>query len=639
MTHLLSAIVAAVGLAACYGYGWLWLQLLKSTDRSDPLRVPYALGLGMGTLAYVMLGVGLLGFLTRPVLGGLAAIGWVLLAVALRSGPKSPPPQSRGGVDRLAVAIWCFVALLAGVTALSALRVPDGMDWDGLSYHLAAPKIYLRAGRIVFIPYDSHTQFPFTVEMLFTFGLAFGGPGAAKLFHWAAGWLTAIAVGLWTSRLTAGGRPVPAWVGAAAAVAFGSMPLVLWEIGTSYVDLGTALFQFLALAALLDAVSFQEGRPVLDPRRAALAGIFTGFALGTKYTALIQFGLLGLGLCALLVRAAPAERKKTWLAATTFLAASVVVASPWYVKNWIWVHNPVYPFFYRFFPHSYSWNAEAEKGYAGEQAFFGLGKSPQSMLSVFWNLAVHGRAFYIKEPKTLMGDKLGSLGPLWAGLLPLVFWTRRLDWRAAACLLYTLASVTIWLLMTQQTRYLLPVFAPLAVFVSVVVAGLDSRFMRGCAVAFMALSAVCSLGMHREMAGYSVRVITGQISERDYLRASLPGLYDACEFVNQLPETSKVALYQETRGFYLDRDYYWANPGQNNEIPYDSLKSGGELGSFLQGMGITHILINYDFSGDQSPAPWYRLVIDGIRTGKFEEVFRSEGAVLERKGVMVYAIR
>lgn len=637
MTHLLSALVLTAGLAACFGYGWLWLRLLKVADRSDPLHVPYALGLGMGTLAYLTLAVGLLGFLTRPVLGALTLVGWALLGLSLRSRIRTPKPP--GQADRLALVLWGFVALLAGVTLISALRVPDGMDWDGLSYHLAAPKLYLRAGRIFFIPYDSHTQFPFTLEMLFTFGLAFGGPSAAKLFHWAAGWLAAVAVGRWTMRLSAGGRPVPAWAGAAAALAFGSMPLVLWEIGTSYVDLGTALFQFLALAALLDAVSFHEGRPVLDPRRAILAGVFTGFALGTKYTALMQFGLLGLGLCGLLVRTAPEDRKKTWIAATSFVLAGIAVASPWYVKNWIWVHNPVYPFFYRFFPNSYSWNAEAEKGYAAEQTFFGLGTGPQAMLNVFWNLALHGRAFYVKEPKTLMGDKLGSLGPLWAGLVPLVFWTRKLDWRALVCLLYSLASITLWLLMTQQTRYLLPVFAPLAVFVGVVLAGLDSRFMRSITAIFVAISALSSLAMHREMAGHSLRVVTGQISEQDYLRASLPGLYDACEFINQLPTASKVALYQETRGFFLDRDYYWANPGQNNEIPYDTLKSGSELGAFLRGMGITHLLINYDFAGDQGTAPWYRLLMDGIRTGKLEEVFRSEGAELERKGVMVYVIR
>jgi hypothetical protein len=633
-------LVATAGLAACFGYGWLWLRLLRTADRTDPLHVPYALALGMGTLGYLILAAGLLGGLTRPVLALLSVVGWALAVAGLRSWRKAAPGTDAEKPEGVTTALWGLVALLAAITAISALRVPDGWDWDGLSYHLAAPKIYLRAGRIVFIPYDSHTDFPFTLEMLFTYGLAFGGTGAAKLFHWAAGWLTAVSVGLWTRRLSANGRPVPRWAGAVAALAFGSMPLVLWEIGTAYIDLGTACFQFLALAALLDGIRFQAGRPALDARQLVLAGVFTGFALGTKYTALIQFGLLGLGLCWVLVRASPEGRAKTWVAAALFLVASLAVASPWYVKNWIWVHNPVYPFFYRFFPHSYSWNAEAERGYSGEQDQFGFGTAPAAVLSVFWNLAVHGRAFFIKAPKTLLGDKLGSLGPLWAGLLPLVFWARRLDWRSVACLAYSLASIGIWLLMTQQTRYLLPVFAPLAVFVGVLLAGLDSRLVRRAALGFVGLTTLMSVGMHLPMAQTALRVVSGQISERDYLHVVLPGLYDAAEFINsQLPPGSKVALYQETRGFYLDRDYFWGNPGQHNEIPYDQLKSTDDLVAALRRLGITHVLINYEFSRDQGEAPWYRLLMGAIRTGRLEEIYRSEGAELERKGVMVYVIR
>ncbi|MGV3720329.1 MAG: hypothetical protein ACO1SX_05405, partial [Actinomycetota bacterium] len=293
MPYLISILVLAAALPAFAGYGGVWLRALRLHKQPDALRLPYALALGMGTLAYLVLAAGLMGHLTRPVLGGILAVGWVLAvigrhwhgALTLRFGSLLRPE------NRAAALGWGFVALLAAVTAISALRAPDGLDWDGLSYHLAAPKIHLRTGRIGFIPYDSHTNFPFTLEMLFTVGLAFGGAGAAKLFHWAMGWLTAIAVGVWVSRLTVRGEAVPTWAGAVAGVAFGSMPLALWEAGTAYIDLGTALFQFLALTALLDAVSFRDRRPVLAISGAALAGVLSGFALGTKYTALIQFGL------------------------------------------------------------------------------------------------------------------------------------------------------------------------------------------------------------------------------------------------------------------------------------------------------------------------------------------------------------
>ena len=420
-------------LVACAGYGAAVLRLVDRGKAPSSLRVPAALALGMGTLAYLILGAGLLGFLTRPVLAGLVLVGWVLAGVAARAAgeiqlqlPPLPPAHDRA--RWLALGIGGYLVVLAGLTLLSALRNPDGLDWDSLSYHLAAPKIYLQDGRISFIPYDSHTDFPFTLEMLYTLGLAFGGAGAAKLFHWAAGWLTVLSLGLWTSRLELSGSRLPAWAGPLAAAIFGSMPVVLWEMGTAYVDLGTALFQFLALAVLIDSIALREGRPEVRLGGAALAGILSGFALGTKYTALLQFGLLGLGLVWVVVRSRPAVRGAALQAIVLFGAIGIGVASPWYIKNWLWVHNPVYPFFYSLFPGSYSWTRQAEIAYASEQRSFGLGRGLSEAVNVFWNLGLHGRAYYINL-RTLVGDKLGSLGPVWAGVLPLLLWTRGLNWR------------------------------------------------------------------------------------------------------------------------------------------------------------------------------------------------------------------
>ena len=46
------------------------------------------------------------------------------------------------------------VVSLALITLVPALAPPTDLDWDGLSYHLAAPKRYLRHHRIGFIAYD-----------------------------------------------------------------------------------------------------------------------------------------------------------------------------------------------------------------------------------------------------------------------------------------------------------------------------------------------------------------------------------------------------------------------------------------------------------------------------------------------------
>jgi hypothetical protein len=629
-------------LAAALGWGAVCLRLLGRKPRRDPLYLLSAAAVGLGVVAYLTLALGLVGLL-RPVLLGSVLVAGIGAGLRLLPGPlrrhataADPDVASDHPAGKwAAAALWVYLAGLALLTLLSAFRPVDGLDWDSLSYHLAAPKIYLQEGRIPFIAYDSHTHFPFTLEMLYTLGLQFGGTSGAKLVHWACGWLTALVLVVWTGRLRIGGVPAPRWCGPLAAAAFVSMPVVLWEMGTAYIDLGTALFQMLALCALIDAVAADSGGVRVDPQGAALAGVLSGFALGTKYTALLQFGLLGLGLMWVLTRTA--ERGTAWRALFAFGLLGVLVASPWYVKNWLWTHNPVYPFFYRFFPQSFSWTSEAERAYAGEQYAFGLGKGPVEAIQLFWNLAFHGRAFYINQ-RTLMGDKLGSLGALWVGLLPLVLWTRGLDRKVHACLGYGLASVGLWFLLSQQVRYLSPVFASLAVVVAAAAAAVPEGLLRRAAGVFSGLVLLLNLQMHLPVAQASWALATGELDREQFLDQSLPGLYEACSFANaNLLETSRIALYQEARGFYLDRRYFWANPLQHNMIPYDSLGNGQELIEVLRRFQITHVLINRQFLGPLRDTQWYRLLDDGMRRGLLQPVFESRAPNPEQR-VVIYRI-
>src|SRR5436305_85057 len=137
-----------------------------------------------------------------------------------------------------AAALVLLCLILGAITLMGALAPPNGDDWDSLTYHLAAPKLYLAHHRIFFVPYDSHTDFPFTMEMLYTLGLAYGGAAGAKLFHWAAGWLTAIGIAAFSRRLflaREGGVVMPIWAPPLAAALFFSIPQVQWQATTAYV--------------------------------------------------------------------------------------------------------------------------------------------------------------------------------------------------------------------------------------------------------------------------------------------------------------------------------------------------------------------------------------------------------------------
>ena len=58
-----------------------------------------------------------------------------------------------------------------------------------------------------------------------------------------------------------------------------------------------------------------------------------------------------------------------------------------------------------------------------------------------------------------------------------------------------------------------------------------------------------------------------------------------------LPPGSKTLLFREIRGFYLDADYLWGDPVNQNLIAYRGLDAGG-LRRRLSELGITHVLVN-----------------------------------------------
>ena len=632
VTLALVLIAAGAGMAA--------LRRLDCLPEGAVASFAWGAGLGLGMMAYGVQAIGLVGLLRQPIL-----LGWVgLLFIAglpslwawLRELPFAlrawrSDVAATGGAGALSVLFIVACLGLAVLTLPATLAPAGGMDWDSLSYHLAAPKIYLQRGAVSLIPYDSHTNFPFTMEMLYTLGLAWGGQGAAKLIHWSAGWLTALALAAWVGERAVGedGEPRP-WAGPLAAALFASIPLVMWEATTAYIDLGTALFQFLALASLFRAFAAEERSGAY--RWLALAGIFSGLAMGTKYTALLQFGLLGLAVLVF------ARKSRDWRGVAAFGLAGVIVASPWYLRNWIWTNNPVYPFFIPLFPNSLNWDLGMHEAYQREQHSFGLGKGVANLGRALWDLGLHGRAFFIVQ-RSLAGDVLGSLGIGVAGLAPLVLLTRRVRREVWWLLAYLGGSVLLWFFLSQQARYLMPVWAAGCAAGALTLAALRTKLMRSLALAFVTATIALQAWLFWPAVGTAWQLATGSITREGYRERSLPALSRAAEFVNGLPEGTALAMYQETRGFYFDVPYIWANPGQHNMIDYELMDGDGAvLATELRDrFGLTHVLTNRQFWGESDKTPWGRAVIDAIRRGEFQEVYRTSYS--SSRPIIIYALQ
>jgi hypothetical protein len=250
---------------------------------------------------------------------------------ALRLGLKTLPLA-----DKL---LLVYVAFACALTFVLTLAPPSGNDYDSLVYHLAAPQRYLQAGRIVELPYDHHSYFPFSIEMWFMLGLSLKGPVLAKLFHWMCLPLSCLA--LWAF----GRRHLSVRTGSWAAALWASLPVVQLEATTAYIDVGFSLWVILAFGC---AANWAQTR---DHRWVWWAGTFAGFALGSKYLGALTIAFLAvyIGLV-LLQRDGQKPRALTHiLVPLSFCLLALAIGGGWYVRNALWTGNPVFPFAYGVF--------------------------------------------------------------------------------------------------------------------------------------------------------------------------------------------------------------------------------------------------------------------------------------------------
>ena len=597
---MISAFLAILCLMGLVGLAYA-IGRLATRPVTDTLtyleRFIFVVPVGMGVVGLFVWVCGLLGWI-KPVLffflllsGGLGLV-WMVYDRT----QTMPRPDPLKLPVALLVTIAAVMNLLRLFTLVAALAPPSILEWDALSYHLANPKMWLMHGRIDFLPFDHHSNFPFIIQMLYLLMQGVGSVAGAKLVHWFCYVLLGFSVYTFAARHI---RPLERGrvVGTVAGLILASTPIVLWESTVGYVDLATALYTWLALYALINAAESVTGENKQSLSWLLLSAVLMGFALGTKYTVLGFWGLLLIGVLGWNFAVTRRFAKETIPHAALWGIVSLAIGSVWYIKNWLVTGNPVYPFAYNIFGGKY-WSAENAAQYAAEQARFGYGKTPLELLLSPFKVTYEvnylpeyfqstGRQFIYTE---YISNGFG-LSPVFVAVLFLLpFLKVRLSRPSIYCLLFGAGVYAFWFLVMQQTRYLIPALPALSIVAAEIVVLLWAEtkgLVRYAASGLVAIMAVWGLYLAGGLAFYGVPgvfggtafpawpVVSGQITREAYVAKTLGPLGEACFFINQNTEkTAKVAIFDETRGFYLDREYLWAQPDHAaGLIPYDSYSS------------------------------------------------------------------
>ncbi len=702
-----SLILILVFIGSSIGIGRLLLRSVGSWA-SALERAIFCCAVGMGAISFLVLLVGVLGLFPPPgywilVLSLLSVFGSYTFVTLWREKPAKGRPRFS------TLELSCIIAFagLGLFTLIGALAPPGGNEWDALSYHLAVPKIYLREGRIFYIPWVSHSNFPFVLQMLYTLMLGLGSVGAAKLCHWLCGVLLVLSVYTFAARHV---TPAPRGkqVGLIAALIVAATPIVLWEASVAYVDLATALFTWLSLYALFNAAQAVEiaqpapparphplplsrsGRGVpataaapasheskenlagreagggnatgspLPPRSGKLgehlgrpsvgvrakigadslpwlvvSAVLMGLALGTKYTVLGFWGMLLVGVLGWYFVTTGRWAKATLPHTLLWGGVSLLVAAPWYVKTWVYTGNPVYPFFYGLFGGRY-WNAANAAQYTAAQAQFGFGKGAVNFLLAPWQTTMEASLLTPQKPILFTEYVLFGLSPVYvAVLLAAPLFVRRLSRVSVLLCLFAAGVFVFWFFLMQQTRYLIPALPALAIICGevLVTAWEELRIARWFGAGLAAASVAWGLYLGAVyIAAPALPVVTGQMTTQAHVARTLPGLASAVEFINrETPKEAKVALFDEVRGFYLDRDYLWATPNHSTLLPWNDYKSVDDWLSDFRGRGYTTLLVNArNVSAAQDGQTWRRLLPEAIAENKVTIAFQAGDFVVYR---------
>ncbi len=577
---LIDVLAVAAFLALGGALGTLLMR--EAGVLSDLERSAIRVLIGLVGPSLLMLGIGLLGafppvWLAWTVLIGLLvllhrplAAWWRDLDRGLRSALALTPDPFTRWVRRGVVALL----MLAAITALA-----PPTKWDALTYHLAGPRHYLLAGRIVSYPENHFLGFPQLVEMLYMGLLIVARPQAAALLHAGFGVLLLLTLLGLSSRL---GRPSVGWLAAAILLVSDS----IWgEFSWPYNDLALMAY---TLAALVVVLAWRDSSSRATSHLLVWAGVLTGCMMGTKYSA--AGPAIGVGVLVLwLVRR---ERIRRVLGAEAIVTGvALVIFTPWLVKNAVLDGNPVSPFVW------------------GTRAFDSLDRwyylRPGTGLPLL-HLAL------LPLTATVFGQEGGayqsSSGPLLFGLLPMVV----LGWRSRdmasrtlivsllvavlpACVVWLVGAATSWFLL--QTRLLFPVFPALALVGALGLYGLQewdvsaglARLGQGLVLVMIALAVLDSALVTVRVA--PLRVVAGLQSEEDFLLQELQAHYLAMQQVNALPAGVRVLMLWEPRSYYceprcvpdsmIDR---WWHDRQVYGDPFD-------IATQWRDEGYTHVLI------------------------------------------------
>lgn len=552
------------------------LRLLRAPAMEALERGVFAAGLGIGALSFVPFVLFALGVGRTSVFVGVTIALSLLLLPDMVATLRAVVRFARS----VRFPLWWqkvfFALLVTTLLALYARALCPPSYGDALSYHLSASLRYLQAGRFIYLPTLTPTNWPVGVEMLYSWLMALNPASPVAIVQFFYGLLTLAALYLFARRM--GGT-------FAGYVAIGLLMLLdgfssggFWDQMTlAIVDAGMTVFTTLAILALHRATITKDREEEAQWNR--LSALCIGLAATTKLTGI--WAILALLLLRVLL---DRRGKRTdWLPrALGYGLIAALVALPYFLKSWVLTGNPLYPMGYAIFG-GREWTPQGWPTYKRAHMILntppGMSPTPGVLLLSHAVIAAIGIAIggwmVWATRRSRFAVPAGAAGIFLACVCVGNYFLPRF-------LMPILPALIVWWASNFRGRE--RVYAPILCLIALVVTGKMVR------------------GRPNPPLGLAVSVALGRTSQEAFLRSQVPD-YPVAEYANaHLPANAciLVGTYDYNLIFYHALAL-WPDRWLQDSLHY---KAQARLEADLKRLGVTHLVLNPTYP-DHCPQSHY----------------------------------
>ncbi len=547
--------------------------------------------------------------------------------------------------------LWVLLALFFLLNTV--LTFFPFTEWDAVAYHLPLAQWYATTHATAPPSFLFHAQFPQLVEVLFGIGFLFNfsvGSFFVSFILFSFHHLLFLGIYSFVRHFYS---PLVALY--TLAIIY-TLPEISIFITNPNIDIITMAYQFLAFFFIF-LLLFTSSKKNVAYSFILLAFLFSGITAGIKYTGLftVFFTLLAVlvyyfFLHIILDPMKINSKKKKHISSFLFfvflaLSLSSLFFLPFYLKNFYYTNNPVWPFLTSVFTHSAGTNPELML--AWNDYFVNLSFDKSNSLTFFL------LPFYMTFTPSYFGSIYG-IGAIFLLFCPIALYfmlSRKYTFSPVLVRQFFFYILTfsfflfIWYKTQHSYRLLFFGFFLLAIIVAQTIYHLLTRFPSFPKFRFFIFSLFFLLLLSNTLAyfvvyrdAFPVFLFQEPVS---YYRDQRVFVAPVDEYINtHLPEDAVILLANDLRGYYIQRSSVWGEPMNNMlYIDYRELDSAEEFYSVLQKKNIQYVRVtlfpqyNYTYG-------FYDKYYGEHITSLYSELFANHATLLyEENHVQLYSLR